>query len=98
MGEIDLKSFLDKILQKKWLFAISLFVCMSIAYVMIKLATPVYEVKTSLLIDSSGKSRMLGDSKYVDGGVRLIEMEKNIFNEIGIIKSHNLIKKTLDAI
>lgn len=96
LGEIDLKSFLDKILQKKWLFAISLLACMSIAYVMIKLATPVYEVKTSLLIDSSGKSRMLGDSKYMDGGVRLIEMEKNIFNEIGIIKSHNLIKKTLE--
>lgn len=98
LGEINLKSFFYKILDRKWLFGASLLICMSVAYVIIKLATPIYEVKTSLLIDSSGKSRMLGDSKYVDGGVRLIEMEKNIFNEVGIIKSHNLIEKTLEEL
>jgi capsular exopolysaccharide synthesis family protein len=52
-------------------------------------------VSTSVLIDPSGSNRVLGNSKYVEGGVGLIEMEKNLYNEIGIIKSFSLISQTV---
>lgn len=67
----------------------------AVAFVYLKLATPLYEASTSILIDSSGSNRVLGDSKYVEGGVSLIEMEKNLYNEIGIIKSFSLIRQTV---
>lgn len=96
--EVNLKSFLRKVYKNKLLFlsSICLFVVGALAY--IYLATPKYEVSTSILIDPSASNRVLGDSKYVDGGVSLIEMEKNLYNEIGIIKSFSLISQTLEDV
>ncbi|TMM58227.1 polysaccharide biosynthesis tyrosine autokinase [Maribacter algarum] len=93
--EVNLKLFFQKILQNKWFFILSIGLCLALAMVYIKLATPKYEASTSILIDASG-SRALGDSKYVDGGVGLIDVEKNLYNEIGIIKSFSLIRQTVE--
>ena len=93
--EINLKSFFKKVYNNKWFFIGSICGSVAIAFMYILLATPKYEVSTSILIDPSGSNRVLGDSKYVDGGVGLIEMEKNLYNEIGIIKSFSLISQTV---
>lgn len=93
--EVNFKSLIDKVLRYKFWFLISIPICLGLAFVYVKLATPVYEVKTSLLIDPTGKSRQLGESQYIDGGVGALEAEKNIFNEIGIIRSYGLIEETV---
>lgn len=94
--EVNLKLFFNKILSSKIFFTISIGTCVAIAFVYIKLATPTYEVSTSILIDASGNNRALGESQYVKGGVSLIETEKNLANEIGIIKSFSLVKQTVE--
>ena len=94
--ELNLRSLWQKILENKWLFAISIGVFLFLALFYILLATPKYEVSTSLLIDPSGSNRQLGSSSYVEGGVNLIEIEKNLYNEIGIIRSFSLIKQTVE--
>lgn len=96
--EVDLKSLLAKLSRYKFLFLVSTILCLALAFVYIKFATPAYEVGASLLIDPSGKSRLLGENRYVDGGVGIVEPEKNIFNEIGIIKSFGLIRKTVEEL
>ena len=94
--EVNLKILVRRIFKNKLLFAVSIFLCLAGAYAYLKTTTPTYLVQTSLLIDSSGKSRLLGSSsKYVDGGVGLIGMEKNLYNEMGIIKSYSLVNTTL---
>lgn len=94
--EVNLKILFRRIFKNKLLFAASIILCLAGAYAYLKTTTPTYLVQTSLLIDSSGKSRLLGSSsKYVDGGVGLIGMEKNLYNEMGIIKSFSLVNKTL---
>ena len=95
MQEVNLKLFFDNMLRNKLTFIISIVSCLAIAIIYIKMATPIYEVSTSILIDPSGNSRALGTSKYVEGGVGLIETEKNLYNEIGIIKSFSLISQTV---
>ena len=92
--EVNLKLFFRKIYQYKWYFILSIlsFACLALIYIF--WATPKYEVSTSILIDSSGSNRVLGDSKYVDGSIGLIEMEKNLYNEMSIIKSFSLLKET----
>ncbi|MGI9551429.1 MAG: GumC family protein [Aurantibacter sp.] len=94
--EVNLKLFFQKAYKNKWLFLASIgsFLALAIGY--ISLTTPKYEVSTSILIDTSGSNRVLGESRYVDGGVSLIEMEKNLYNEIGIIKSFSLIEQTVE--
>ncbi|MFK8008547.1 MAG: GumC family protein [Saprospiraceae bacterium] len=95
-SEVNLKMLFRRIFKNKLLFAVSILLCLAGAYAYLKTTTPKYLVQTSLLIDSNGKSRLLGSSsKYVDGGVGLIGMEKNLYNEMGIIKSFSLVNKTL---
>jgi len=94
--EVNLKLFFERVYRHRLLFLISIVASAVLALLYIKLATPKYEVSTSILIDPSGSNRVLGDSKYVDGGVGLIEMEKNLYNEIGIIKSFSLISQTVE--
>ncbi|MDO6809963.1 AAA family ATPase [Zobellia galactanivorans] len=93
--EVDFKAFLLKIYKNKFFFLLSIGAFVFLALIYIAVSTPVYEASTSILIDSKGKNRVLGDSEYVEGGVSLIEVEKNLFNEIGIIKSFSLIKQTV---
>ena len=93
--EINVKAFLRKVLAHKKYYLLSVGSALGLALLYIVFATPKYEVATSLLIDPSGSNRSLGESQYVDGGVGLIEMEKNLFNEIGIIKSYKLIQETV---
>ncbi len=92
----NLKFLFQKIFQYRLLFLSSIALCLLLAFLYLKLATPQYEVSTSILIDTEGSSRALGESQYVDGGVSLIEMEKNLYNEIGIIKSFSLIEQTVN--
>ena len=94
-ADLNLEGLLKKIWEKKILFAASVVLCVGIAYLYAKIVPPLYAVKTTLLIDSSGNSRKLGDSKYVEGGVGLIDMEKNLSNEMGILKSYSLLEKTV---
>lgn len=94
--EVNLKLFFKKVYINKWLFILSICSFVIIALIYIFLATPKYEVATSILIDPSGSNRVLGESEYVDGGVGLIEIEKNLYNEIGIIKSFSLISQTIE--
>ena len=94
--EINLRMFFRKVYQNKGFYVFSILLLVGIAFVYIKLATPIYQVSTSILIDPSGSNRVLGDSKFIEGGVSLIEMEKNLYNEIGIIQSFNLVEQAVD--
>ncbi len=94
--EVNLKIIIKKIFKRKWFFAISVFLCCTIAYLYLKTLTSTYEVSATLLIDQQGKNSLLGDSKYIDGNVALIDQEKNLFNEKGILKSYSLIKQTVE--
>ena len=94
--EVNLKLFFKKVFKHKMLFFLSIFSMLLLAIAYIIMTAPKYEASTSILIDASGRNRVLGDNKYVEGGVSLIEMEKNLYNEIGIIKSFSLIRQTLE--
>lgn len=94
--EVNLNLFLEKVWKNRRLFLVSIGSLLALAILYIILATPTYEASTSLLIDPSGSNRILGESKYVDGGVGLIEIEKNLYNEIGILKSFSLIRETVE--
>lgn len=94
--EVNLKLFFQKIFRYKWFFLTSIILCLGLAMIYAKLATPKYEASTSILIDASGNNRALGKNEYVQGGVSLIEIEKNLSNELGIIKSFSLIRQTVE--
>ncbi|MDH3244330.1 MAG: Wzz/FepE/Etk N-terminal domain-containing protein, partial [Saprospiraceae bacterium] len=95
---LDLQRLLEGIRNNWLIFTGSLVLFMAVAYLYIKFATPLYQVGLSMLIDTSGKSRKLGESMIVGGDVGLIETEKNLFNEIAVIKSYQLIERTVSEL
>ena len=92
--EVNLKIIIKKVLKRKWFFALSIFLCCTLAYLYLKTQTPTYEVKTTLLIDTQGNGMLSSESKYVDGNISLLDQEKNLFNEKSILKSYELINDT----
>lgn len=93
--ELNLKSLLEKMFERKFFILAFLLGCLVLAYFYIKWETPKYKVDASVLIELSGKNQVLGANKYVEGGVGLLEGEKNLNNEINVLKSYNLVNETL---
>jgi tyrosine-protein kinase Etk/Wzc len=94
--EINLKAFFRKAWKYKFLYLLSLLLFTALGVAYIKWVPPVYEVDTSILVDTKGNSRILGESQFLEGSVRLFETEKNLFNEMNILKSVDLIRKTVE--
>ena len=93
--EIDLKTFGRKLHRYRKFFFISISFFVILALGVIFLSTPKYEVSTSLIIDATEETRKLGESQFIEGGVDLIKSEKNLFNEVAILTSYNLLKETV---
>ena len=94
--EINLQEFLKKVWRYKFLYLLSVLLFAALGIVYIKWVPPVYEANTSILIDTKSNARVLGESQYVDGSVRLFETEKNLYNEMNILQSIELIRNTLE--
>ncbi|MEM6799988.1 MAG: polysaccharide biosynthesis tyrosine autokinase [Bacteroidota bacterium] len=97
-SEINLKDFARKIWEKKIYFILCIPVCMAFAYLYTKFAEPTYEIATSLLMDVNGSRRTIGSDPNSAKTITALEADKNLFNEIGIIKSFDLISKTLEEL
>ncbi|MBK8505601.1 MAG: hypothetical protein IPL46_27410 [Saprospiraceae bacterium] len=93
--EINLRTFLRKAWKYNYVYLLSLLFFAALAVVYIKWLPPVYEVETSLLIETQSNSRGLGESQFIDGSIRLFEVEKNLYNEMNLIKSVDLVRRTL---
>lgn len=97
-AEIDFKGLFSKVWKNKWWFALSLAVCLLVGYVVIKVTPPTYKVTSTILIDSEGATRKLGSSELVGGDIGLIETEKNLYNEMAVIKSFSLVEKAIQQL
>ncbi len=95
-AEINFKGLFNQVYRNKWWFALSLALCLLAGFILIKTTPSSYKVTSTILIDSEGKSRQLGESNYLGGEVGLIETEKNLYNEIGVIKSYSMIERALE--
>ncbi|MCB0668274.1 MAG: polysaccharide biosynthesis tyrosine autokinase [Saprospiraceae bacterium] len=95
-SELNLREFMGRVWKYKFLYLLSLIFFAAIGVAYIKWVPPVYEVDTSILIDTKSNARAMSESQYVDGSLRLIETEKNLYNEMNILQSVDLIQHTLE--
>lgn len=94
----NLRAFFGKLLRKWHWFAISLPVCLIVAFLYGKMVEPVYQTNTLLLIHEGEEARSVNENALLQGTVRLVEGQKNLKNEIGILSSFNLIKSAIDKL
>jgi len=84
---IDIKALFFKFVRYWYLFALTVFVAIVVAFLFNKYTNPVYEVKTTILVKDE-KGALSAASML--GGLGLSNTQQNVENEIGILTSFTL--------
>lgn len=93
----SIKDILLKFLKYWYFFIISLFICFGIAYVLNKLAIPLYSTTSSILVKDRRTSGSSGSESFLEG-MNLVNISRNIDNEISVIKSYNISESTVKGL
>lgn len=93
---INLGVIVSWIIKKWYFFLISLPICLVFGVFYLKVANPVYKVSTSILIDDESSGSLNAEDFFSEMGI--IDNKENIENEIGILKSNSLLKRTIQIL
>lgn len=93
--EFDIQSILKKVKQYRWLFLVSITLCLLLAFFYNRYAVPIYSVKASILIDEEENMSETAELIY---GTDLLSSNKSLYNEIAILKSYPFILRTVKAL
>ncbi|HTM66184.1 MAG TPA: polysaccharide biosynthesis tyrosine autokinase [Flavipsychrobacter sp.] len=97
----DFKRILGSVLSKWYWFVLSLIVTFTIGFLYLRYTTPWYSIKSLLLIESQQKGvgsllSKLGDGQ--DGGGGMANGNTNLFNEMFMLTSQDLIETAVDSL
>ena len=87
---VNLREKLDRFLYHWPLFALSIGICLSLAFLHLKFSSPVYFVKAKLLIKDGANTETALSERDLFKGIKLIE------NEIEILKSRTLMEEVVN--
>lgn len=103
--DFDVKKILSKFLIQWKYYVISLVVVFTLAFLFIKYATPLYTVHSQVLIqsnDSKGgsptSSSAFSQTSMMQDFSGLFDMENNVYNEMAILKTSDLLEKTINKL
>ena len=87
---VDIKKFLYSVLSNWYLFVISLVVSYAYVYIKNKYVITEYGVNTTIMIKQEGRS-----TESVVGGLQLFNQNKNLQNEMKLMKSSLLVSRAM---
>ncbi len=94
-GSTDIKKFLSKLVSNWYLFVISFILIIGIVVIINYYSAPTYSETTTLIISDDSKQTLGAESLVQSFSFK---MTNNIQNEIGIIKSNSITKRTLNGL
>lgn len=94
--DINLKELIVKYLKKWYWFLISIIICISIAFTLLRYSIPLYDVNSTIVISQEDKLTSSGLSGFKDLGLE--QTQDKIENEIQILKSKTLIKNIVEKL
>lgn len=86
---VDIREKLNKMLYHWPLFALSISICLTLAFIYLKLSNPIYSVKAKLLIKDGANTESSLSERDLFKGLKMIE------NEIEILKSKTLMEQVV---
>jgi tyrosine-protein kinase Etk/Wzc len=96
--DFDLRMVLEKYLFHWQWFILGAFLCLTVAYVYLRYATPQYQASTTILVKDEHKGGMLSElSAFSDLGLGS-GLKSNVDNEIEILKSRTLVESTIKTL
>ena len=96
--DFNLRDTLDRYLVHWQWFVLGACLCLSIAYIYLRYATPQYQASTTILVKDEKKGGMLSElSAFSDLGLGNA-LKSNVDNEIEILKSRTLVERTIEKL
>ncbi|HNX85375.1 MAG TPA: Wzz/FepE/Etk N-terminal domain-containing protein, partial [Bacteroidales bacterium] len=92
---VDYKALLFKFYRYWYLFAVTIFIALSIAFIFNKYTPSVYEVKTTVLVKDKSENKLNPQDLL---GMGLFNNMQNLQNEIGVLTSYSLTYRTVTRI
>lgn len=94
--EIDLREILYKYFFQYWyLYILGVLLGGGMAYIYLKSATPVYEIKSKILIKEEDKQSLSAEKMVLDN-LSLFGTSQNVANEIQLLKSNSLMNQVVN--
>lgn len=94
--QIDVKEILEKYLRYWYFFIIAIIISFFIGLLFLRYTPKVYNASTTILVKDENNTS-LGSDNIIDG-IDLFGKNRNIKNEIGILRSFSLVKQTLKEV
>src|SRR5260221_9250125 len=91
--KVNIKALIQKLTSRWYYFLIALLIMVPLAYTYTEFADKMYQVRASILLNAQVKNGM--DSEKFMKGMELLTSHTEIEDEIGILKSFNLVGNTL---
>ncbi|MFP4025535.1 MAG: GumC family protein [Thiohalospira sp.] len=95
---IDIKKYLFKFLYNWYWFAIALGVTMSIAYMVNRYSEPTYTISSSVIVGDDEAEAGTVSALISELGMRRRIMRSEVVNEIAILKSYSMARKTIEQL
>lgn len=93
--DFNLREILEKYLIHWQWFVLGTFLCLGMAFVYLRYATPSYQANTTILVKDEKKGGMLSElSAFSDMGLGNA-LKSNVDNEVEILKSRTLVESTV---
>ncbi|HEY0299644.1 MAG TPA: Wzz/FepE/Etk N-terminal domain-containing protein, partial [Arachidicoccus sp.] len=98
---INLKAEILKYTRKWYWFVMGGIICVFLAFIYLRYATPVYHVSTELLIRDDKKGAGIGDMGSGSGAalsdLSLFKSNQSIYNELEVLSSKSLLQRVFSA-
>ncbi|MEJ6734371.1 MAG: polysaccharide biosynthesis tyrosine autokinase [Flavobacteriales bacterium] len=94
--QIDVKEIFEKYYQYWYFFIIAIVMSIFIGFLFLRYSSKVYNASTTILVKDENNTS-LGSDNIIDG-IDLFGKNRNIKNEIGILRSFSLVKQTLKEV
>lgn len=93
----NLRKVISLVIARKWLFLATLMGALACAYLYNTFTMPVYRVSATVLIEEDKKTSPTGNDQLLEG-FGLMPGMKNLDNQIMILSSRSLVRKTLEVL
>lgn len=95
---MDIKKYVFLIIANWYWFAISIFICLFISYLVNRYSVNIYSVQSSLIVRDDESPNSFSGAENLIQGLKLTRNTKSVQNEIGILKSYSLAYKTISEL
>lgn len=96
--QLDIKQLFFRVLANWYWFAISVFIGLFIAYLVNRYTEQIYSVSSSVIVRDDDQTKSFVGAEQLIQGLRLTKNTKSVQNEIGILQSYSLARKTIEEL